>query len=72
MNELPLRKKLTKSFSNYIIDHGNITIIYSKDPFLYGPQVMCIFDHETKIFLFKNKKYSINQFDRVLDLLVFI
>jgi len=73
MNVLPFRKKLEKFFPEFMYSAGpDLNIVYKRDPFIYGPEVICIFDNITKTVWFEGNKYSVDQFGRVLDLLIFI
>ena len=73
MISLPLKEKLIKlSYPLQYSDTGDFFIVYKRDPYIYGPEVVCRFNKITRTFLFNEKQYTTDQFNRVLDLLVFI
>jgi hypothetical protein len=70
----PLIDKLAKRFPEfrYTVDVNSLVFFYKRDPYVYGPDVLCVFDTTSNVFLFENKTYTVEQFNRVLDLLTFI
>lgn len=74
MKELPLKEKLSKRFPEfrYTVDTNSLVLLYKRDPYVYGPDVLCIFDTDFNVFLFEGTVYTVEQFNRVLDLLTFI
>jgi hypothetical protein len=73
MSGLPLKEELEKSFYEFRYSRDReLIIVYKRDPDMYGPDVLCIFNIISEKFLFEGHTYSINQFKRVLKLLSFI
>ena len=77
MNELPLKEELSKHFygCSYSVCPNpteDLIYIYKRDPYMYGPDVVCVFNKVSQKFLFEGHLYSINQFKRVLNLLTFL
>lgn len=75
-NDLPLYNEIYAKFkpiyNNMTFITGfNIIMACKEDPWTYGPQVILCFDRESSTFRFDYKDYSVAEFKRVLNLLVF-
>ena len=70
----PLLDKLSKRFPEFRYSTNDYPIInlYKRDPYVYGPDILCVFNSISNVFLFEDQIYTVEQFSRVLDLLTFI
>lgn len=72
--KIPLNDKIIQRFGFITVYHKtkeDLFIIYSDDPYQYGPNVLLMFDDLGKMFIFKGKRYTIDHFEKVLNLLPF-
>jgi hypothetical protein len=74
--DIPLKDKIERRFGTklgfYHKTKEDVIIVYKEDPYIHGPQILLMFDSTVDLFYFSGRKYSTREFDKVLDLLVFL